>query len=84
MAICNVIWVRKVQAFRDFQIRQMFESCIIDKHVGIKPLPLWTNSADDKSLGDNLCEMSKPIFWEKNKNISKQLSAEIFTQHAKH
>ena len=32
------------------------------------------------SLGDNLHEMSDPIFWEK---YFKMSSAEIFTQHAK-
>ena len=31
-------------------------------------------------LGDNLHEISKPIFWEK---YFRLLSAEIFTQHAK-
>ena len=32
------------------------------------------------SIGDNLHEMSKPVFWEKYFNMS---SAENFTQHAK-
>ena len=36
------------------------------------------------SLGDNLHEMSKPTFWEKEEKYFKMLSAEIFTQHAKH
>ena len=35
------------------------------------------------SLGDNLHDMSKPIFWEKYKKYFQVLSAEIFTQHAK-
>ena len=33
------------------------------------------------SLGDNLHEMSKPVFWEK---YFKMTSAESFTQRAKH
>ena len=36
------------------------------------------------SFGDNLHEMSKPIFWEKYEKYFKMLSAEIFTQNAKH
>ena len=37
------------------------------------------------SIGDNLPEMLKPIFWGNNNNKKKIkiLSAEIFTQHAK-
>ena len=31
------------------------------------------------STGDNLCEISKPVFWEKEKYF-KILSADIFTQ----
>ena len=50
-------------------------------------ITLWANSADDKLMvfflfyqkigfdisckGDNLHEMSNPIFWENKKNISK-------------
>ena len=34
--------------------------------------------ANYTSIGDNLYEMSKPIFWKK----IKMSSAEIFTQHA--
>ena len=33
------------------------------------------------SNGDNLHDMSKPVFWEK---YFKMLTAEIFTQSAKH
>ena len=37
------------------------------------------------SLGDNLHEMSYPVFWEKNKKkYFKMSSAENFTQSAKH
>ena len=36
------------------------------------------------SSGDNLHEMSKTIFRGKKKEYFKMLSAEIFTQHAKH
>ena len=37
------------------------------------------------SLGDNLHEMSMPIFWKiLRKNIFKYVPVEIFTQHAKH
>ena len=41
------------------------------------------------SLGDNLHELSKPIFQnlfseKKNKKKFKMSSAEFFTQHAKH
>ena len=38
------------------------------------------------SSGDNLHEMSKPIFWKKEdkKKYFKMLSAEIFTQSSKH
>ena len=35
------------------------------------------------SLGDNLHEMSKPIFWKKIRKYFKILSAEVFTQNAK-
>ena len=35
------------------------------------------------SLGDNLHEKSKPIFWENLEEHFKMSSAEIFTQHAK-
>ena len=34
-------------------------------------------------LGDNLHEMSKPIFWKKEENCFKLSSTEIITQHAK-
>ena len=34
------------------------------------------------SSGDNLHEMSKPIFWEKGGKYFIMSSAEIFTQHA--
>ena len=34
------------------------------------------------SLGDNLHEMPKHIFWEKRENYFKMLPAEIFTNHA--
>ena len=34
------------------------------------------------SYGDNLHEMSKPVFWEKYEKYFK-MSAEIFTQSAK-
>ena len=34
------------------------------------------------SLGDNLHEISKPIFWEKLRKLFQTLFAEIFTQHA--
>ena len=33
--------------------------------------------------GDNLHEMSKPIFWENKKKYFDMLSAENFIQHAK-
>ena len=36
------------------------------------------------SWRDNLHEMSNPIFWEKFDKFIKLLSAENFTQHAKH
>ena len=37
------------------------------------------------SNGDNLHEMSNPVFWEnKKKKKIKTLSAESFTQSAKH
>ena len=36
------------------------------------------------SLGDNLHEMSNPVFWEKYKKYFKMSSAENFTQSAKH
>ena len=36
------------------------------------------------SNGDNLQEMSNPVFWEKQAKYFKMLSAEIFTQRAKH
>ena len=35
------------------------------------------------STGDNLHEMSKPVFWEKQEKYFKMLSAENFTQRAK-
>ena len=35
------------------------------------------------SWGDSLCEMTKPIFWEKYEKYFKMSSANIFTQHAK-
>ena len=35
------------------------------------------------SIGDNLHEMSNPLFWEKKETYFKISSAEIFTQHAK-
>ena len=35
------------------------------------------------SYGDNLHEMSKPVFWEKKEKYFKLSSAEIFTQSAK-
>ena len=35
------------------------------------------------SWGDNLHEMSNPVFWEKQKKYFKMLSAENFTQSAK-
>ena len=36
------------------------------------------------SFGDNLHEISNPVFWEKKKNMYfKMLSDENFTQHAK-
>ena len=35
------------------------------------------------SFGDNLHEVSNPIFLEKQENYFKLSSAEIFTQHAK-
>ena len=35
------------------------------------------------SSGDNLHEMSNPIFCEKQAKYSKMSSAEFFTQHAK-
>ena len=34
------------------------------------------------SSGDNLHEMSDPVFWENKKKYFNMLSAEIFTQHA--
>ena len=35
------------------------------------------------STGDNLHEMSNPIFWKKkSEKYFRMLSAEIFTQHA--
>ena len=36
------------------------------------------------STGDNLHEMTKPFFWKKEEKYFKMLSAEIFTQSAKH
>ena len=36
------------------------------------------------SLGDNLHEISKPIFWLNKKNTSKCHLLNNFTQHAKH
>ena len=36
------------------------------------------------NLGDNLHKMSKPILWEIEEKYFKILSAEIFTQSAKH
>ena len=35
------------------------------------------------SWGDNLHEMSNPVFWEKQEKYFKMLSAENFTQSAK-
>ena len=35
------------------------------------------------SLGDNLHEMSNPVFWENKKKYFKMLFAESFTQSAK-
>ena len=35
------------------------------------------------SLGDNLHEMSSPVFWEKSEKYFKMSSAENFTQTAK-
>ena len=35
------------------------------------------------SLGDNLHEMSNPVFWEKYEKYFKMPSAENFTQSAK-
>ena len=40
---------------------------------------LW-HFIQNVSLGDNLHEMSKPIYWEKWEKIFQ--FAEIFTQHA--
>ena len=34
------------------------------------------------SNGDNLHEMSNPVFWEKQEKYFKLSSAEIYTQHA--
>ena len=36
------------------------------------------------SIGDNLQEMPKPVFWEKLEKNFNMSSAENFTQHAKH
>ena len=36
------------------------------------------------SSGDSLHEIPKSIFWKELKNYFKMLSAEIFTQSAKH
>ena len=36
------------------------------------------------SLGDNLHEVSKPIFWKNKKKYFKILFTENFTQSAKH
>ena len=36
------------------------------------------------SSGDDLHEMSDPIFWENKKKYFKMLSAEILMQHTKH
>ena len=36
------------------------------------------------SIRDNLHEVSKPVFWNSKKNISKLSSADFFTQSAKH
>ena len=35
------------------------------------------------SLGDNLHEMSYPVFWEKKEKYFKMSSAENFTQNVK-
>ena len=35
------------------------------------------------SIGDNLYEMSKPVFWFKQEKYFKKLSNEFFTQSAK-
>ena len=36
------------------------------------------------STGDNLHQMSKPAFWKNEEKYFKMLSAENFTQSAKH
>ena len=36
------------------------------------------------SNGDNLNEMSNPVFWESQENYFNMLPAENFTQSAKH
>ena len=36
------------------------------------------------SIGDNLHEMSKPVFWANKKKYFSMLSAENFIQSAKH
>ena len=36
------------------------------------------------SIGDNLHEMSNPVFWENKKKYFQMSSAEKFIQNAKH
>ena len=38
---------------------------------------------DNLSIGDNLHEVSNPIFWEKQEFFFKMSPADIITQHAK-
>ena len=35
-------------------------------------------------IGDSLHEMSKPVFWKKSEKYFSMLTAENFTQSAKH
>ena len=42
-----------------------------------------TFRANCLSIGDNLHEMTKPVFWEKQEKYFKLSSAENYTQNAK-
>ena len=48
----------------------------MDRHVFIMSCKL---SPLEFSIGDNLHEMSNPVFWEKQEKYCKMLSAEMFT-----